>query len=228
MVVIVTYLILALLLSAKAFQYKSSPSGKRQPLMMTSIFDDILKLKGKSLSKIKPILPILGFYAVMNSPIYGIGALGSDGSVKFKLFGSMTDFVRLENRQRPGVVANEYIMTPEDFTNARIDRFPPNFPVSAEKLTDLIKKVVLENQPRTVLVAEDKSTNRIEFVQRSLIFRFPDVITFQVIPLDDNDSTVAVHSYSIYGEGDLGVNADRVKTWIRDLGQEVNAFVRQR
>lgn len=64
-------------------------------------------------------------------------------------------------------------------------------------------------------------------VQRSLLFRFPDVITYKAIPVTKNFdicvpeqsevcsnapmSTIALHTYSVYGRGDFGVNANRAK-----------------
>lgn len=56
--------------------------------------EGILSAKGKILNKIKPFFPLIGFYTVMNLPIYGIG-IGSTSS--FGL-GSMTDFSTLKNR----------------------------------------------------------------------------------------------------------------------------------
>ncbi len=71
------------------------------------------------------------------------------------------------------------------------------------------------------------------FVQRSLLFQFPDVVTVRFSPfpipmnkstsnssglIDANSSakgsTLAIHSTSVFGEGDLGVNAARVEAWL--------------
>ena len=130
----------------------------------------------------------VGFYSVMLAPIYGIG-------LPF-FFGSMTNFETLQNRAHPGVIANEYIVAPLDFTPARIDQIPPEYNIPPSVLKEEINKVV-RRQPRITFVAEDTNTNRLEYIQRSLIFRFPDVITFQILPLEDSSgSTFAVHSYS--------------------------------
>jgi len=173
--------------------------------------EDIVDVKKNVFSKIKPFAPLIGFYITMLSPIYGIG---------YPFLGSMTDFTKLRNRNPPGVISNEYIVAPDGFTPARIDSSSPEFPVSATKLQRYISNTV-KKQPRITYIASDEPTNRFEFVQRSLIFRFPDVITFQTIPLGSKSSTLAVHSYSIYGAGDLGVNRNRVETWLADLAEEV-------
>ena len=150
----------------------------------------------------KALRPIIAFYVVMLAPIYGIGLP--------LWFGSITDFSTLKNR----FTLNEYIVTPKGYTNARINEVSSIYPISSNKLHDIIDLIVLK-QPRISKLTDDISTNRIEYVQRSLIFRFPDVITFQVIPVSDDESTLAVHSYSIYGGSDLGVNGNRVRSWLR-------------
>jgi len=80
----------------------------------------------------------------------------------------------------------------------------PVFQIPANVLKEKINRVVLR-QPRITLLDTGLASNKLEYVQRSLIFRFPDVITFEIIPLEDQKSTLAVHSYSVYGAGDLGL-----------------------
>ena len=190
----------------KSTQITGLRSAKSNSLSM-SFVDDILSVKSTVLSKFGG--PI-GFYALMLAPIYGIG---------LPFFGSMTDFTTLQNRGSPGVIANEYIVAPSSFTPAR-SNYPPYFDVSADDLEKAFDLVALR-QPRITAIANDESTHRREYVQRALIFRWPDVITFQAIPLSEGKSTVAVHSYSIYGAGDLGVNAARVNSWLSELESDL-------
>lgn len=160
--------------------------------------------------------PLFVFYAFMLAPLYGIGIPG---------LGSMTDFEMLRNRGLPGTIANEYIVAPYDYTPARIDQLAPQYSIPLDRLKNEIDKVVMR-QPRIRYIASDPSTNRIEYVQRTLIFRFPDVITFQVIPLDDGKSTFAAHSYSVYGAGDFGVNKNRIRSWIQELNTDIDGLTR--
>ena len=157
----------------------------------------------------KALRPIIGFYAVMLAPVYGIGLP--------LWFGSITDFSTLKNRP----TFNEYIVAPKGFTNARMNELSSTYPVSAKELHDTIEYVVLK-QPRITKVTEDIPTMRLEYVQRSLIFRFPDVITFQVVPVSSRESSLAVHSYSIYGGSDLGVNGNRIRSWISEIEEIVD------
>eukprot|EP01041_Mallomonas_annulata_P012376 gene12376-26032_t len=166
----------------------------------------------KKLSFLKKFAPIIGFYAVMLAPIYGIGLPG--------FFGSMTDFTTVRNRGSPGTIANEFIIAPEKFTPKARAYEAPIYLCDADTLQKKFDEVILK-QPRISYINEDKSTRRKEYVQRSLIFRFPDVITYATIPLEKDKSSIAIHSYSIYGAGDLGVNRNRVELLLKDLAETV-------
>jgi uncharacterized protein (DUF1499 family) len=76
---------------------------------------------------------------------------------------------------------------------------------------------VLDNALRTKYLFDEPG--KIVVVQRSMIFRFPDVIYIEFETLPDNSSTFALYSHSIYGHSDLGVNKKRVLKWIKALDQ---------
>lgn len=147
------------------------------------------------------------FLLIMNAPIYGKG---------IPFLGKMTDFSTLSNRKSP----NEYIITPNDFGSATPHSISPVYNIDANKLKGKIHDIIM-GSPRVRFIGEDKPTNRLEYVQRTLIFRFPDVVTVQIIPISDKQSTFAMHSYSTYGHGDLGVNKKRVKGWIAEIDKAV-------
>lgn len=197
--------------SCSAF-YAIARTGRVSQIQMNAITD---KFK-----IIKKAAPILGFYAVMLAPIYGIG-LGA-GILPGLGLGSITDFSKLRNRNIEGVISNEYILCPQTFCpKARVIE-PSTYNVPAEQLLSTMDDVIL-HQPRiTVIDNEDVKALKKEYVQRTLIFRFPDIITVQAIPLEASKSTLAIHSYSIYGAGDLGVNANRVKTFVAELEKIVS------
>ena len=211
----------SILQSAEGFKASSHSGMTRTALkaedgnkgMVQGIFD----VKKTLFGKIKPILPIFMFYVVMNSPIYGIGALGSTGS---KFLGAMTDFSTVENRGGVTVIANEYIVAPPGVApKARVVK-APEYAIDKEQLAQIIDRVILTS-PKVTPIAKDGATGRMEFIQRTPIFNFPDVITVQPIELGPSSSSIAIHSYSIYGAGDLGVNAKRVKGWLADIEKEV-------
>ena len=133
----------------------------------------------------------------------------------------MTDFSVVRNRLPPGITANEYITCPPGICpNAQVIK-APEFNVDVKKLADVVDKVILESDLRTSFIAEDTKTNRREYVQRMRLLNWPDVITVQFFG-DDKKSTLAMHSYSIYGGSDLGVNRDRVRTWLGKIDKELN------
>lgn len=78
-------------------------------------------------------------------------------------------------------------------------------------------------EARVFVVRDDRKTSQCDFVQRSLIFRFSDTITFQVVTIDDDQSTCAVYSRSSYGRGDLCVNRRPAGRWLRFVEAEVSA-----
>ena len=191
------------------------------------------------LSKYKSILlPIAGFYTAMNLPIYGIGLLSSSDVAGG--LGSMTDFSIVRNRLPAGMTANEYIICPPGTTtshsldsiifhtitwyigvcpNAQVIK-SPEFNVDIKQLEKAVDKVILNSDLRTSFIQEDKATNRREYVQRMRLLNWPDVITVQFFG-DEKKSTLAMHSYSIYGGSDLGVNRNRVREWLVNIDKEL-------
>lgn len=169
-----------------------------------------------------PIQAIIGFYAIMNAPIYGIGLLSSSDVAGG--FGSMTDFSIVRNRLPPSMQANEYIMCPKGkCPNAQVIR-SPEYNVDSKALEKIVDKVILSSDLRTNFIQEDKATNRREYVQRMRLLNWPDIITVQFYGDDDNKkSTIAMHSYSIFGGSDLGVNRNRVRDWLVQIDQELKS-----
>lgn len=171
------------------------------------------------LSKMKPFLPVLGFYTIMNLPIYGVGLLSAPDVAGG--LGSMTDFSIVRNRLPPGMTANEYITCPEGVCpNAQVIK-APEFNVDVKKLEKIVDKIILDSDLRTSFIKEDKATNRREYIQRMRLLNWPDVITVEFFG-DSKKSTLAMHSYSIYGGSDLNVNRDRVRGWLAKIDKELN------
>eukprot|EP01041_Mallomonas_annulata_P008901 gene8901-18422_t len=151
-------------------------------------------------------LPVIGFYSVMLAPIYG------------NIIGKMTDFKTVSPRNTPN---EELICPPSYCPNYAYATKSPVFLCNKSTLSCAWDKMI-SMQPRISNVADDPTTNRKTVVQRSFLCRWPDVITVQFIDLDGGKSTLAMHSYSIYGASDLGVNANRVSTWMSALTDIVN------
>jgi len=182
-------------------------------LLSLLIFEAVI---GKSILRfVKPFAPLLTWYALALSPIYGNGEFEGKASG----LGSMTNFKELKNRNGP-TESNEYIVAPRGFCKyARVVE-APKYKVSAEKLYDIVDQTI-RKQPFITFIKADKDTLRLEYVQRTPIFQFPDIVTIQAIPDNEGDSTIAMHSYSIYGGSDLGTNKKRVKGFLVDIQKAV-------
>jgi uncharacterized protein (DUF1499 family) len=59
------------------------------------------------------------------------------------------------------------------------------------------------------------------YVARSALFDFPDLIMVQVTKADADSSTLIMYSRSVYGHSDLGVNRQRVNTWLAALQTKI-------
>ncbi|HEY0525172.1 MAG TPA: DUF1499 domain-containing protein [Stellaceae bacterium] len=93
----------------------------------------------------------------------------------------------------------------------------PVFPVAWERLRDYWREMVAM-QPRTDLVDASPDRRHLVYIQRSAVFRFPDIITVEFMPDPGGaGSTIAIVSTSRYGKTDLGVNRARVTNWIEIL-----------
>ena len=150
-------------------------------------------------NQLKPFFPIVGFYSVMLAPIYGNGIIGSP-----------TNFDTISPRGSP----NEAIYCPRGYCpNYPRHQNSPTFDVSKDVLRKSWEKMI-SKQPRVQRVFIDDESDRIAYVQRSFKFRWPDVITVKFVEVGPKQSSLATHSYSIYGYGDLGVNSERLRTWL--------------
>ena len=113
---------------------------------------------------------------------------------------------------------NQFLMCPPGLCGADPHADSPVFDVPVERLRARWLEVVAV-QPRVELLAKDEDAQQFDYVQRSARFRFPDIITVRFIPVSSSQSTLAVYSRSIYGNGDFGVNRERIDAWLETLRQ---------
>ncbi|HEX4172437.1 MAG TPA: DUF1499 domain-containing protein [Acetobacteraceae bacterium] len=101
------------------------------------------------------------------------------------------------------------------------DLVTPRFPLAAPQLYALVVAVA-EEQPRTFIAAEYAAEQQAHFVARSAVLNFPDLITAQVAPAGPGGSTLLLYSRSVYGYSDMGVNRQRLSTWLAALESKIN------
>jgi uncharacterized protein (DUF1499 family) len=115
------------------------------------------------------------------------------------------DFGSLKRPSSP----NTFLTAPKGFCEAaKVDQEPPVFAVSAAKLRQAFLSVVI-GQPRVSHTLADEPELYDDFVVRSAVFGFPDLVSVQFLPHGKGQSTLAFYSRSVYGRSDLGVNRAR-------------------
>ena len=73
-------------------------------------------------------------------------------------------------------------------------------------------RAALAGMPRMEIIGEDKAAGRIEATETSRLFRFADDVVVRIRPNDAGGSRIDVRSKSRVGQGDLGANANRIRT----------------
>ena len=126
----------------------------------------------------------------------------------------VVDFAALDLPRR----SNAFLLCPQEPARCSLaaDAPSPVFPLDVNRLRDRWLEM-MAREKRVRMIAADTERHHLVFVQRSAFFRFPDIITVEFIPIDEDHSTLALLSRSRYGRSDFGVNAARVKAWIARL-----------
>lgn len=127
-----------------------------------------------------------------------------------------TAFIEFDRLQR-ATTPNDALACPVNLCRAPADFVTQPIELTAEQLAARVADL-LSQEARTELVARDATGLRFVFVQRSRLFRFPDTINIQVLPVGESQAALAIYSRSNYGHGDLGVNRARVADWLTKLG----------
>jgi uncharacterized protein (DUF1499 family) len=151
---------------------------------------------------------VLGALAVLGAGVFGMRLwLGREAELQLAP-SEIVDFRKL----RPGARANRYVMCPATLCPDSANAPSPTFSMRWERLRDYWNEAIAM-QPRLALVAAEAGGRRLVYIQQSLFFRFPDIITVEFMAAGDGRSTLAVASQSRYGHGDFGVNGERVEAW---------------
>lgn len=159
----------------------------------------------------------LGLYlGVMGAPVYGRDVL--------PFLGGLIDFETLEPRSSP----NEYLAAPTDaaplFDAADKCTNVPMYPVSPEDLRTAFEEALAKRQPlmgdfwaKPVQEDSDAFAQRFVYVERTPLFRFPDILNVQFLDTGNGTSTLVLHSASVFGQSDLGKNQERVEDLLKRM-----------
>lgn len=125
----------------------------------------------------------------------------------------MIEFETLELNWKP----NQYLVAPENLCRNATPHAPaPRFDMPADMLLNRFRTVALA-EPRVRVLEDDRKRSQMTFVQKTKVFRFPDIIDVLAISLPEDRSTIAVYSRAVYGIRDFGVNRRRVEAWLAKL-----------
>lgn len=125
----------------------------------------------------------------------------------------------LQNLTLP-TTSNYYLICPKGFCNVQPNEYSPVYNVSAADLFNAWNQV-LTKQIYITITGTIPEKAQYEYVQKSIVFGFPDYITVQFIALSDYSSSLAIYSRSQYGFYDFGVNKKRVQKLLAQLNQVV-------
>lgn len=122
------------------------------------------------------------------------------------------DFATLQRGPAP----NQYLLCPKGMCAAEPDGVAPVFDMTREQL-QVAWDEMLAGEPRVQVLRRDLTNMQVDYVQRSRLLHFPDIVTVRFVPVDDAHATLAIYSRSVYGKGDLGVNRARIEHWLAKL-----------
>jgi len=93
--------------------------------------------------------------------------------------------------------------------------FVADFNADPEQMWQMLQQVI-QSTPRTKYLAGSVKEGMITFVTRSVVFGFPDYTTITVTQ-NEQGSRVTLFGRLRYGRSDFGVNAKRLRGWIKAL-----------
>jgi len=116
-------------------------------------------------------------------------------------------------------MTNTALAAPAGFSPSP-DIITPPYHLSADRLFAMVREVATQ-QPRTYQAALYPEHLQADYVARSAVFNFPDLIMVQVRADSPDSSDLILYSRSVYGRGDLGVNPKRVEAWLGALDKKL-------
>ena len=93
--------------------------------------------------------------------------------------------------------------------------FVTDYDATPEQMWQAVQQVI-QSTPRTKYLAGSAKDGMITYVTRSLVFGFPDYTTVAVAQ-NEQGSRVTLFGRLRYGRSDFGVNAKRLRGWVKAL-----------
>ena len=154
-------------------------------------------------------------YALLEKhPVYGVyyGIAKRTGS---RLDIGPVDWATLTRHATP----NDALVCPASHCpNAKADEEAKVYPLAPTDLLARVKRVALAEPDTKELPGAPGRERGARFVQYTRLMRYPDTIDVEVIPVGENQSTLALYSRSLVGRKDFGVNRARLERWLAAVG----------
>ena len=106
-----------------------------------------------------------------------------------------------------------FLACPSGYCSAPAAITSPVFDLPWDRLRDYWIEMI-SGETRVVRANADLRPRHYVYIQHSPVFRFPDIVTVELIPLGPTRSSIALYSRSRYGEYDFRKNRKRVERWL--------------
>jgi Protein of unknown function (DUF1499) len=120
--------------------------------------------------------------------------------------------VRIPELRSP-LPKNSFLACPAGYCSPTEAISSPVFEIPWDRLRDYWTEMI-SGETRIVRAGADFGPQRYVYIQHSPVFRFPDIVTVELVPLGPNRSSIALYSRSRYGEHDFAKNRKRVERWL--------------
>jgi hypothetical protein len=106
-----------------------------------------------------------------------------------------------------------FLACPSGYCSVTAAITSPVFDLPWDRLRDYWMEM-MSGETRVVRAVADLGPRHYVYIQHSPIFRFPDIVTVDLVPLGPTRSSIALYSRSRYGEYDFRKNRKRVERWL--------------
>jgi uncharacterized protein (DUF1499 family) len=136
-----------------------------------------------------------------------------------KLTGSLLDIGRVDwaALTRHSTPNDALVCPGAHCPNAKPDRESKTYAMPPAALLARLKSIALAEPGTSELPCAPDCDRIARVLQHSRLMRFSDTIDIEVLPIGENQSTVAIYSRSLLGRKDFGVNRARVERWFAKL-----------
>jgi uncharacterized protein (DUF1499 family) len=114
---------------------------------------------------------------------------------------------------RPPLPKSGFLACPSGYCSVAAAITSPVFDLPWDRLRDYWIEM-MSGETRVVRAAANLGPQQYVYIQHSAIFRFPDIVTVELVPLGPTRSSIALYSRSRYGEYDFRKNRKRVERWL--------------